>query len=134
MYFSVAHGICLNLCDIQIGSIIQFIHSTPIGLSIYEEEVDPIFALSGISTEVVVSQSHGEGRRHLLTKDLTGFDGIVVVGGDGTFSDIAQGLLERSQRDAGLDIRKRVADVEHGSEVSKRIPIRLLTLFYICEY
>ena len=88
------------------------------GLSIYEEEVDPIFGLCGVSTEVVVTQSFGEGRRLLLTRDLTGIDGIVVVGGDGTFGDIAQGLLERAQRDAGLDIRKR--HEERNDEVGSK--------------
>ena len=87
-------------------------------MSIYEEEVDPIFALCGISTEVVVTRSKGEGRRLLLTRDLSGVDGIVAVGGDGTFSDITQGLLERTQRDAGFDIRKRRGDAEPDAEVS----------------
>ena len=68
--------------------------------------MDPIFALCGISTEVVVSQHFGEGREALLMRDLRGIDGVVVVGGDGTFANIAQGLIRRTQADAGLELSK----------------------------
>ena len=66
--------------------------------------MDPIFALCGISTKVVVTQHFGEGREVLLTRDLKGIDGVVVVGGDGTFANIAQGLIRRTQADAGLEL------------------------------
>ena len=67
--------------------------------------MDPIFGLCEITTQVVVTQRFGEARESVLTRDLSGVDGIVVVGGDGTFGDVAQGLLERSQRDAGMILR-----------------------------
>ena len=57
-----------------------------------------------------MTQRHGEGRQSLLTRDLSGVDGVVAIGGDGTFSDIAQGLLERTQRDAGLELRRKKDD------------------------
>lgn len=77
------------------------------GESIYEKHVESVFNLCRISSEVVVTQCFGDGRQQLLTRDLSGVDGIVVIGGDGTFSNIAQGLLERTQRDAGLELRKK---------------------------
>ena len=67
----------------------------------------PIFTLCGISPEVVVTRQLGEAREYVLREDLSGFDGIAVIGGDGTFGDIAQGLLERSQKDAGLVLRNK---------------------------
>ena len=66
-----------------------------------------------------MSEGFGDGRRQVLTRDLNGLDGIVVVGGDGTFSNIAQGLLERSQRDAGLDLRKRKEDEKEDAASSE---------------
>ena len=52
----------------------------------------------------------------MLTRDLSGIDGIVVVGGDGTFANIAQGLLERAQRDAGLELREREEEIDKNGE------------------
>ena len=90
------------------------------GLSIYEDEVDPIFALCGITSEVVVTQRFGEARESLLTRDLSGVDGIVVVGGDGTFADIAQGLLERAQRDAGMQLRKDTCKIDADASATSK--------------
>jgi ceramide kinase len=63
-------------------------------LSIYENEVDPIFAVAGISTEVVVTRRHWEAKETLLSRDLSATDGVVVIGGDGTFSEAAQGRFQ----------------------------------------
>ena len=101
-----------------------------LALNIYEDEVDPVFALCGITTEVIVTKSHGEGRSFVLTNDLRGIDGIVAVGGDGTFSDIAKGLLERTQRDAGIDIRNS-ENTTGGDEVSLIFVTNLFTSDYL---
>ena len=72
----------------------------------------PIFELCGITTEVIVTKHFGEARESLQTRDLDGIDGIVTVGGDGTFVDVAQGLLHRTQTDAGLRLRKDKGEKE----------------------
>jgi hypothetical protein len=36
---------------------------------------------------------------HLLTCDLRRFDGVVAVGGDGTFHEVVSGILDRTQID-----------------------------------
>ena len=76
--------------------------------------MEPVFTLCGISTEVVVTRHFGDARENLLTRDLDGIDGIVVVGGDGTFTDIAQGLLKRTQKDSGLQLRNGTKESDNG--------------------
>lgn len=72
------------------------------GQQIYHTLVAPLFELAGISSHVIVTQRANQARDYLLKKDLTGFDGVVCVGGDGMFSEILHGLIGRTQQEAGL--------------------------------
>ncbi|XP_041655084.1 ceramide kinase family protein [Cheilinus undulatus] len=72
------------------------------GREIYHSLVAPLFELAGISSHVIVTERANQARDHLLKKDLTGFDGVVSVGGDGMFSEILHGLIGRTQQEAGL--------------------------------
>ncbi|XP_034028243.1 ceramide kinase family protein [Thalassophryne amazonica] len=72
------------------------------GRHIYHSLVAPLFELAGISSHVTVTERAGQARDHLLKKDLTGFDGVVCVGGDGMFSEVLHGLIGRTQQEAGL--------------------------------
>nr|XP_046252575.1 ceramide kinase family protein isoform X2 [Scatophagus argus]XP_046252576.1 ceramide kinase family protein isoform X2 [Scatophagus argus] len=71
------------------------------GRQIYHSLVAPLFELAGISSHVIVTERANQARDHLLKKDLTGFDGVVCVGGDGMFSEILHGLIGRTQQEAG---------------------------------
>ncbi|XP_056279691.1 ceramide kinase family protein isoform X3 [Pseudoliparis swirei] len=72
------------------------------GRKIYHSLVAPLFELAGISSHVIVTERANQARDHLLKKDLTGFDGVVCVGGDGMFSEILHGVIGRTQQKAGL--------------------------------
>ncbi|CAJ1085270.1 ceramide kinase family protein [Xyrichtys novacula] len=72
------------------------------GREIYHSLVSPLFELAGISSHVIVTERANQARDHLLKKDLTGFNGVVCVGGDGMFSEILHGLIGRTQQEAGL--------------------------------
>ncbi|XP_037336481.2 ceramide kinase family protein [Pungitius pungitius] len=72
------------------------------GRKVYHSLVAPLFELAGISSHVVVTERANQARDHLLKKDVTGFDGVVCVGGDGMFSEILHGLIGRTQQEAGL--------------------------------
>ncbi|CAG07450.1 unnamed protein product, partial [Tetraodon nigroviridis] len=72
------------------------------GRKIYYSLVAPLFELAGISSHVIVTERANQARDHLLKKDLTGFDGVVCVGGDGMFSEILHGLIGRTQQEAGI--------------------------------
>ncbi|XP_056131162.1 ceramide kinase family protein [Lampris incognitus] len=82
------------------------------GRQIYHSLVAPLFELAGISSHVVVTERANQARDHLLKKDLTGFDGVVCVGGDGMLSEILHGLIGRTQQEAGLS--------EHDPSVALR--------------
>ncbi|KAM9855436.1 ceramide kinase [Aulostomus maculatus] len=72
------------------------------GRHIYHSLVAPLFELAGISSHIIVTERANQARDHLLKKDLTGFDGVVCVGGDGMFSEILHGVIGRTQQEAGL--------------------------------
>ncbi|XP_071022750.1 ceramide kinase-like [Oncorhynchus clarkii lewisi] len=72
------------------------------GREIYHSLVAPLFELAGVSSHVVVTERANQARDHILKKDLTGFDGVVCVGGDGMFSELLHGVIGRTQQEAGL--------------------------------
>ncbi|XP_037122250.1 ceramide kinase family protein [Syngnathus acus] len=72
------------------------------GKQIFDSLVAPLFELAGISSHVIVTERANQARDHLLKKDLTGFDGVVCVGGDGMFSEVLHGVIGRTQQEAGL--------------------------------
>lgn len=62
-----------------------------------------MFQLANIDVDVVVSQRPNQIRDIIYKQALTQFDGIVCVGGDGTFSEVFNGLLYREMKDYDLD-------------------------------
>ncbi|XP_053803675.1 ceramide kinase-like protein isoform X1 [Vidua chalybeata] len=71
--------------------------------NIYYEKVAPLFKLAGIKTDVTVTEYEGHALSVLKECELQAFDGVVCVGGDGSVSEVAHGLLLRAQIDAGKD-------------------------------
>ncbi|XP_076840178.1 ceramide kinase [Brachyhypopomus gauderio] len=69
---------------------------------IYHSLVAPLFELAGVSSHVVVTERANQARDHILKKDLTGFDGVICVGGDGMFSELLHGVIGRTQQEAGI--------------------------------
>lgn len=70
-------------------------------LQIYDSNVKPIFQIAGIDASVVISQRSNQIRDFILTQSLDNFDGIVCIGGDGTFSEVFNGLIFRTLKDLG---------------------------------
>ncbi|NXO00373.1 CERKL protein, partial [Rhinopomastus cyanomelas] len=68
---------------------------------IYYDKVAPLFKLADISTDVTVTEYEGHALSVLKECELQAFDGMVCVGGDGSVSEIAHGLLLKAQIDAG---------------------------------
>lgn len=73
------------------------------GLKIYEKAVKPLFDIAGIEVDLTITQRQNHARDTLLSEPLSDFDGVVCVGGDGTFSEIMNGLITRTARDQGVD-------------------------------
>lgn len=62
-----------------------------------------MFELANIDVDVVVSQRPNQIRDIIYKQALSQYDGIVCVGGDGTFSEVFNGLLYREMKDHDLD-------------------------------
>ncbi|XP_077175664.1 ceramide kinase-like protein isoform X3 [Paroedura picta] len=70
---------------------------------IYYDRVAPLFKLADIRTDLLVTEYEGHALAVLKECDLKSFNGVVCVGGDGTASEVAHGILLRAQIDAGRD-------------------------------
>ncbi|NXL90045.1 CERKL protein, partial [Alectura lathami] len=68
---------------------------------VYYDQVAPLFKLADIKTDVTVTEYEGHALSVLKECDLQAFDGVVCVGGDGSVSEVAHGLLLKAQIDAG---------------------------------
>eukprot|EP00898_Chlorokybus_atmophyticus_P008441 jgi/Chlat1/8599/Chrsp86S07994 len=65
-------------------------------LNIWLSKVAPLFELAGIQCHVIQTQRAGHARDHMAqatAEELNGYDGVVVVGGDGLFNEVLNGLL-----------------------------------------
>ncbi|KAJ8255369.1 hypothetical protein GJAV_G00204100 [Gymnothorax javanicus] len=70
---------------------------------IYRDDVAPLFRLADIKADVTVTERKGHALSVLKECRFDGYDGVVVVGGDGSVAEVAHGLLLRAQMDAGRD-------------------------------
>uniref|UniRef100_A0A8C5LAE8 Ceramide kinase n=1 Tax=Jaculus jaculus TaxID=51337 RepID=A0A8C5LAE8_JACJA len=73
------------------------------GRRIYERRVAPLFTLASVSTEVIITEHANQAKETMFEINTDSYDGIVCVGGDGMFCEVLHGLIERTQRDAGID-------------------------------
>nr|XP_019608393.1 PREDICTED: ceramide kinase-like protein isoform X1 [Rhinolophus sinicus] len=70
---------------------------------VYYEKVEPLLKITGIKTDVIITEYEGHALSLLKECELQGFDGIVCVGGDGSASEVAHALLLRAQKNAGME-------------------------------
>ena len=91
------------------------------GVQIHDNKVAPLFKLAGIETELTVTQSAQHYREVLSQCNLEALDGVVSIGGDGSFLHCFNGLLHRMASDAGVDL-----DHITTNPVSPKIPIGLV--------
>lgn len=80
-----------------------------------------IFTLAGVDASVVISQRSNQIREFIMTQALEHFDGIVCIGGDGTFSEVFNGLVFRAIKHQGLDPTKL-----HGNIPKPDMPIGIV--------
>lgn len=81
------------------------------GPLLYKKKVQPILEQAGITTEIFITAYAGHGRKRMAVvnhdtqeKDISSYDGIVIMGGDGLISEIVNGIMDRN--DADLVLRK----------------------------
>lgn len=66
------------------------------GLNVLER-VKPIFAEAGIELDVEITQHAGHAAMISRSLDLKSWDGLCVIGGDGTVHEVADGLMQRDE-------------------------------------
>ncbi|CAN7989498.1 unnamed protein product, partial [Ixodes hexagonus] len=71
---------------------------------IYQRKVAPIFQLAGIEVQLITTRYSGHAKQCILEMDLDNMDGVICVGGDGMVNEVVNGVLLRSQRDAGVEV------------------------------
>ncbi|KAH8359765.1 hypothetical protein KR093_008700, partial [Drosophila rubida] len=73
------------------------------GAQTYERQVRPLFQLAGIDATCITTQRANQIRDILLSHDLSCYDAVCCVGGDGTVAEVINGLVFRRMRELGLD-------------------------------
>lgn len=92
------------------------------GLHIYEQNAEPLFQLAGIETQVIITKNEIRATEVIALYDLSTIDGVVVVGGDGTFMGCFNALLQRMAKDDGKDL-----DSVSENPVAPPIPVGIIS-------
>lgn len=69
-------------------------------------KVEPLFKLANVHTEIFVTQRRFQAREIIQSLAVDQYDGIIVVGGDGIFNEVLNGLILQTQQSAGIDLRR----------------------------
>ncbi len=71
---------------------------------IYKKYVEPLFRLAQVEVTLVLTERANHVHDYLLKNGWQDFDGIVSVGGDGTFSEMINGVVARSANDENINL------------------------------
>jgi diacylglycerol kinase (ATP) len=66
------------------------------GLAVLQR-VKPVFAAADIELDVRVTDQSGHARRIAREFDAAAYDGLCLIGGDGTVHEVVSGLIERTE-------------------------------------
>ncbi|XP_048772657.1 uncharacterized protein LOC125678315 isoform X2 [Ostrea edulis] len=95
----------------------------------FTDIVEPVFRLSGMSMDIIFSEYPG----HLIdvTKyyDFTKTDGIVLLGGDGTYHEVLNVLMKKKQEEQGVDF-----NVPNSAFYPLNIPFGLIPTGSACHW
>ncbi len=84
------------------------------------EQVEPVFAAADVELDVHVTEEAGHARRMAKEFDLADYDGLCLVGGDGTVHEAVGGLLERDEADS---LPLGIIPCGTGNDVAKQLGI-----------
>ena len=70
----------------------------------YDSIVGPIFEMCEIQCTVITTQYKDHAKEYVENEDLSGYCGIVSVGGDGILKEIVTGILIRTQKEENQPI------------------------------
>ncbi|KAJ8683458.1 hypothetical protein QAD02_019250 [Eretmocerus hayati] len=81
------------------------------GLEIWEKRVQPLMNLAGVEAKVIVTERAGHIHDYLMSCELGSYHAVVCIGGDGTFSELFNGLISRTARDRCIDLNEPDVDL-----------------------
>ena len=64
------------------------------GLKILEK-IKPVFRENSVEIDIIFTEYAGHAVQLAKTLDLSGYDGLCAIGGDGTFFEMVNGMLKR---------------------------------------
>ncbi|XP_058978661.1 ceramide kinase [Musca domestica] len=108
-WFDNLQNLVENSRQTRIKRLLVFINpygGRKMGLQVYERSCKSTFQLAGIDASCIITQRANQIRDILMSHDLTPFDAVCCVGGDGTVAEMINGLLMRSMQDAGVCLRR----------------------------
>ncbi|XP_048772636.1 uncharacterized protein LOC125678311 [Ostrea edulis] len=70
----------------------------------FRDIVEPVFRLSGMSMDIIFSEHPGYLIAATKSYDFSNTDGIVLLGGDGTYHEVLNVLMRKRQEELSVDI------------------------------
>ncbi|XP_018320577.1 ceramide kinase [Agrilus planipennis] len=72
-------------------------------LKIFEKFGKPLFQIAGVDVSVIISQRQNQIRDIIINHNLDNYDAVGCVGGDGTISELFNGLVLKECQKQGID-------------------------------
>lgn len=69
-------------------------------------KVQQMFQVANIHTDILTTQHRFHAREQIQSLELSQYDGLVAVGGDGLFNEVLNGLLIQTQNQSGVNLRR----------------------------
>lgn len=103
-------------------------------MKIYEKYGKPLFMLSGVEVTVNVSQRRDQIRDFVIHHNLDMFDSIACVGGDGTLSELFNGMVHRECRLKGINPNNMNEALPKPSLPVGVIPGKFIQFFFLIKF
>lgn len=80
-------------------------------LKIFEKHGKPLFQIAKVDVSVIISQRQNQITDLLMHLNLNIYDAVACVGGDGTFSELFNGLLLKACKDKNINPNDANAEI-----------------------
>ncbi|KAG5673455.1 hypothetical protein PVAND_003501 [Polypedilum vanderplanki] len=97
-------------------------------LQLYEKYAKPIFRMANVDVSVIISQRPNQIFDLVMQQQLDQYDGIICSGGDGTFSELFNGLIYRkmlSEHSNGMESNEEL-NLDNENIPSPDIPCGII--------